>query len=92
LQAGDGDVTQATPRNIFGVPLWSSPEGTIADATVWALDRAQVCAVIRQDVGVQVDPSFVFGSDSLAVRAIMRIGFGYPRHAAVCKISLAGGS
>ena len=50
-----------------------------------------VC-LIRQDIGVVVDPSFFFGSDSLAVRVIMRIGFGYPHHAAVCKISLAGGS
>jgi HK97 family phage major capsid protein len=92
LQAGDGDVTQATPRNIFGVPLWSLPEGTIADGIVWALDRQKVYAVIRQDIGVVVDPSFYFGSDSLAVRVIMRIGFGYPHHAAVCQISLAGGS
>jgi hypothetical protein len=91
LNAGDGDVTQATPRNIFGVPLWSLPEGTIADGTIWALDRQKVYAVIRQDIGLMVDPSF-FGSDSLAVRVIMRIGFGYPHHAAVCKISLAGGS
>jgi hypothetical protein len=91
LNAGDGDVTQATPRNIFGVPLWSLPEGTIADGTIWALDRQKVYAVIRQDIGLMVDPSFFFGSDSLAVR-IMRIGFGYQHHAAVCKISLAGGS
>lgn len=92
LQAGDGDVSTAQPRNIFGVPLLSLPEGTIADGIVWALDRAKVYAVIRQDIGVVVDPSFFFGSDSLAVRVIMRIGFGYPHHAAVCKISLAGGS
>jgi HK97 family phage major capsid protein len=92
LNAGDGDVTTTQPRNIFGVPLFSLPGGTIDDGVVWALDRAKVYAVIRQDVGVVVDPSFYFGSDSLAVRVIMRIGFGYPHHAAVCKISLAGGS
>jgi HK97 family phage major capsid protein len=90
LQADD--VSTAQPRSIFGVPLFSLPEGVIADGTVWALDRAKVYAVIRQDIGVVVDPSFFFGSDSLAVRVIMRIGFGYPHHAAVCKISLGGGS
>jgi hypothetical protein len=74
------------------VPLWSLPEGAIADGIVWALDAAKVYAVIRQDIGATVDPSFYFGSDSLAVRVIMRIGFGYPHHAAVCNISLAGGS
>lgn len=92
LNAGDGDVTATQPRNIFGVPLYSLPEGTIADGIVWALDRDKVYAVIRQDIGLMVDPSFYFGSDSLAVRVIIRVGFGYPHHAAVCKISLAGGS
>jgi len=92
LNAGDGDVTTAQPRNIFGVPLYSLPEGTIADGIVWALDRDKVYAVIRQDVGVMVDPSFYFGSDSLAVRVIIRVGFGYPHHAAICKIQLGGGS
>lgn len=90
LNAGDGDVTTAQPRNIFGVPLFSLPEGTIPDGTIWAFDREKTYAVIRQDVGVVVDPSFYFGSDSLAVRVIIRVGFGYPHHAAICKISLSG--
>jgi hypothetical protein len=61
LQAGDGDVTQATPRNIFGAQLWSLPEGTIADGTVWALDRDKVYAVLRSDIKLMVDPSFFSG-------------------------------
>ena len=88
----NGGMAAATPRNILGVPLFSLPEGTIADGIVWALDREKVYAVIRSDIGVVIDPSFYFGSDSLACRIIMRISFGYPDHAAVCKISLAGGS
>ncbi len=84
-------VAGPTPRTILGVPLWSLPEGTIEDGIVWALDKAKVFAVIRQDIGVVVDPSFYFGSDSLAVRVVLRIGFGYPHHAAVCKIT-GGGS
>jgi hypothetical protein len=79
-----------TPRTILGVPLFSLPEGTIADGIVWALDRAKVYVVIGSDVGVLADPSFFFGSDSLACRVVMRIGFGYPHHAAVCKISASG--
>jgi hypothetical protein len=31
------------------------------------------------------------GRDSLAVRCIIRVGFGYPHHAAICKITLGGG-
>jgi hypothetical protein len=38
LNAGDGDVTTTQPRNIFGVPLFSLPEGTIDDGVVWALE------------------------------------------------------
>ena len=90
LNAGDGDVATAQPRNIFGVPLFSLPEGTITDGTIWALDRDKTYAVIRQDIGLVVDPSFYFGSDSLAVRVIIRVGFGYPHHAAICKITLGG--
>jgi hypothetical protein len=66
------------------------PGGTIDDSIVWALDRQKVFAVIRQDICVVVDPSYYFGSDSLAVRVVMRIGFGYPHHAAVCKITMGG--
>jgi hypothetical protein len=92
LQAGDsdGDVSAAQPRNIFGVQLWSLPEGTIADGTIWALDRDKTYCEIRQDISVIVDPSYYFGSDSLAVRVIIRASFGYPHHAAICKISLGG--
>jgi hypothetical protein len=73
LQAADGDVTQATQRNIFGVPLWSLPEGSIADGTIWALDAAKTYAVIRSDIGVTIDPSFYFGSDSPAAIRITRL-------------------
>ena len=51
-----GRCRHARPRSIFGVPLFSLPEGEIAEDTVWALDRAKVYAVIRQDIGVMVDP------------------------------------
>jgi len=66
------------------------PEGTIADGVVWALDKAKVYAVIRQDIGVVVDPCYYFCADSLAVRVIMYSGFGFPHHAAVCKIATGG--
>jgi hypothetical protein len=81
-----------TRRQTAGCPLYSLPEGTIADGIVWALDRDKTYAVIRSDIGVMIDPSFYFGSDSLAVRVIIRVGFGYPHHAAICKITLGGGS
>lgn len=79
-----------TARTILGVPLYSLPEGVIDDGIVWAIDQAKTFAVIRQDISLTVDPSFYFGSDSLAVRVVMRCAFGYPHPAAICKISASG--
>ena len=79
-----------TPRSILGVPLYSLPEGVIEDGIVWAIDQAKVFAVIRQDISLVVDPSYFFGSDSLAVRCVMRVGYGFPHPAAICKISASG--
>lgn len=79
-----------TPRTILGVPLWSLPEGVIEDGIVWGIDAAKVFAVIRQDISLVVDPSYYFGSDSLAVRCTMRVGYGFPHPAAICKISASG--
>lgn len=85
------DPTQPVRRTIQGVPLWSLPAGVIADGTVWALDKAKVFAVMRRDVTLDVDPSFYFGSDSLAVRVTCRVGFGFPHEEAIVKVG-AGGS
>lgn len=79
-----------TARTILGVPLYSLPEGVIEDGIVWAIDQAKTFAVIRQDISLTVDPSFYFGSDSLAVRVVMRCAFGFPHAAAICKISASG--
>ena len=72
------------------MPLWSLPEGTTPDGTIWALDSDKTHCVIRSAIGPMIDPSFYFGSDSLSVRCIIRVGFGYPHHAAICKITLGG--
>jgi HK97 family phage major capsid protein len=86
----DGGASAPTPRSIFGVPLWSLPEGTISDGVVWALDNQKTFVVIRSDVALLVDPHFYFGSDCLAVRTLLRAGFGFPHPAAICQITLSG--
>lgn len=83
-------VAGPTPRTVLGVPLWSLSEGTIADGVIWALDAAKVFAVMRTDVSLVVDPSYYFGSDSLAVRCTLRVGFGFPHHQSVIKITASG--
>ena len=72
--------------------MYSLPEGTIADGVVWALDRDKAYVVIRSDISLLVDPHFYFGSDALAVRTLIRAGFGFPHPAAICQITLTGGS
>jgi HK97 family phage major capsid protein len=81
-----GDVSNPVHRTIFGVPLYSAPEGTIEDGVVWAIPADKVFTVLRQDISVQANPTFYFGSDSTAVRGIMRLGFAFPHAAAVVKI------
>ncbi len=87
-QAGDG--TAATRRQILGVPLWPLPAGVIADGIVWAIDQAKSFVVIRQDVQLEIDRSVYFGSDSIAVRSIVRVGYGWPHEEAVVQIGLDG--
>jgi HK97 family phage major capsid protein len=82
-----GDVANPVRRSIFGVPLYSAPEGTIPDGVVWAIAADKVFTVMRQDITVTANPSFYFGSDSTAVRGTMRLGYGFPHAAAVVQIN-----
>lgn len=90
LLSSTGDATAATKRSILGVPLHVVPNGTIADGTIWAVDRAKVYVVVRQDVSLDVDRSVFFGSDSLGIRAVVRVGFGFPHEASIVKIGWSG--
>lgn len=87
LAIGPGDVSQPVARSIFGVPLYSCPEGYgPPDGVVWAIASDKVFTVMRQDISVTANPFFYFGSDSTAVRGTMRLGYGFPHQAAVVKI------
>lgn len=86
------DPTQAGRRAINGVPLFVVPGTAIVDGEVWGFDGTRVFSVLRQDVTLAVDPSWAFGKDSLAVRATMRVAFGFPHPAAIALIGPAGSS
>jgi hypothetical protein len=49
-------------RTIFGVPLYSAPEGAIEDGVEWAIAADKVFTVMRQDISVVADPYFYFGA------------------------------
>jgi hypothetical protein len=49
----------------------------LAANTLWALDSSRVWLVLRDDVTVEAHRSGFFTSDRVAVRATMRVGFGF---------------
>jgi len=80
------DPTTPTSRVIAGVPLYVAPD--IADGIVWGIPRQHVLMVVRQDASVVTDTSAYFSSDRVAVRATLRVGFGYTYPAAVIKVNI----
>jgi HK97 family phage major capsid protein len=80
------DPTMPTRRVMQGVPLLTSPR--VTEGTVWALPKDRTLIVRRQDVDLQVSTDAYFTSDRVAIRAIMRIGFGFPHAAAIVRVQL----
>jgi HK97 family phage major capsid protein len=56
--------------------------------TVVGIDSARVFTVIREGVEVEVDRSVYFTSDSVALRGIARVAFGYPQPKSIVRIKL----
>lgn len=81
------DPTQPGKRQILGVPLMTSPYITTTDDVVWAIPAAMCFMVIREQAEVEADRSVFFTSDRVAVRAIVRLGFGFPNAPAIVKIT-----
>lgn len=72
-------------RTIVGRPLLVSP--SVAVGTVWGIPEDRVVIVVREDAEVTTDASVFFTSDRIAVRAVMRVGFGFPHPAAVVRLN-----
>ena len=69
------------------MPLYVSP--AVAADLVWAIPAAHSLFVIRQDASVVTDSSVFFTSDRVAVRATLRVSFGFTYPLAVVKITKA---
>lgn len=63
------------------------PGGQYCWHIVWGIPKAQSIVVIRKDATVVSDASVYFSSDRTAVRATLRVGFGFTYPAAVIKIT-----
>lgn len=75
---------QASQRTVEGLPLVVSryvPAGVI-----YGVVRSRAFMIVRQDAEVVTDASVLFSSDSLAIRGVMRVGFGLPQAESVVRI------
>lgn len=80
------DATASGVRTIGGTPLLVSTH--VTPGTVWAIPRLVSRLVIRQDAEVTTDTSAYFSSDRIAMRATMRVGFGFTAPEAIVKVNL----
>ncbi len=78
------DATSATSRRVLRVPLLVSRY--VAANTRWGLDGSRTWLVVREDATVEADRSVYFTSDRVAVKATMRVGFGFPHPQSVVRV------
>ncbi len=74
-------------RTVYGKPLLVS--AAVGVKTAWAIPKDRVFLIIRSDSKVEVDRSVFFTKDSVAVKATMRVGIGFPHPLAIVKITHA---
>lgn len=82
------DPSQPTRRQILGIPLVSSPAVAVGD--IWGIPLTKVMAVVREDTTLDIDRSAYFNSDSIGIRATMRVGFAFPHPAAIVRLTAVG--
>jgi hypothetical protein len=70
---------------VEGDPLLVSP--AIADGIVWSFPRSRIITALRLGTTVVTDSSAYFSSDRTAVRAIVRLSFGFIDPASITKIT-----
>ena len=86
------DPTRPGASQIGGVRLLTCTAIPTAGGVVWGLPTSQSYLVMRKAAEIESDRSVFFTSHRVAVRSIVRAGFGFPNPAAVVKISTTTGS
>lgn len=79
------DDAGSIARAIDGVPLLQSPY--VAAGTVWGIPSAAALFVRRDEARIETSDQQFFSSDRLAIRAIMRVGWGFINPPAIMKIT-----
>jgi HK97 family phage major capsid protein len=83
------DATSTAIMRLAGAQILvcsSVPQGT-----AWALPRAAARIVVREGIDLVVDTSRFLEFDKTAVRATMRVSFGFVRPATISKIAVVAG-
>lgn len=73
-------------RTVYGRPLKVNRKATAG--TAWAVDSSRIITVLREDTTVAISGDAYFSSDRIAVRATMRIGFGFPSPSTLVKLTI----
>ena len=81
------DASNGTSRQILGIPLLVSAK--VPQGNIYGVAAERNFVVLRTQAEVIADGSVFFTSDRVAVRATMRVGFGFPTPKAVARIALA---
>ncbi|PXX59846.1 HK97 family phage major capsid protein [Nocardia tenerifensis] len=80
------DPALPTRRQVLGRPLLVS--AAVESRTIWGVDQSRSFLAIAEDVTLEADRSVFFTSDRIAIRAKLRVSYGWPEPATVIKISI----
>lgn len=56
---------------------------------VWVVDARTIYVVVREDIAIETSRDVYFSSDRVAVKAVMRVGFGFVRPEAIVRIDVS---
>ena len=77
---------------VNGVPISVGPDGVIDPGVVWLSDKARSYIILKRAVPLDVSREAFFTADAVAVKATVRLGFGYPSESGFVRIAADEGS
>lgn len=80
------NVSRPGAQTVFGVPLLSSP--AVPPNTIWGIDPTYAKLILRKDVDIDTSEHAAFTRDAVLIRAVMRLGFGFPHPKALSRINI----
>lgn len=80
------DATQTAGSTLAGLPVYTSTQ--VERGTIWGIPQDVCHLVIVQDAEVISDSSAYFTTDMTAIRAKMRVGYGFTMPKAIIRVNL----